>query len=159
MKLGGNETDPKKRALRVYKEASVVHMFANTPEGGTPSDAVVDESMLVGFEAAMLEMKHLDVPIPMVLHCPACGAQHIDAAKACGYTECAHAGMCYCAAHGQPELCERWDNPPHRSHLCHSCGCIWRAADVCTTGVANILTIGSADTWPLLRDAGERDGE
>src|SRR5574340_600312 len=23
-----------------------------------------------------------------------------------------------------------WDNPPHRSHLCHGCGHIWRPADV-----------------------------
>lgn len=63
-------------------------------------------------------------PIPMVLHCPACGHQHIDA----------------------PE--QGWDNPPHRSHLCHQCGTIWRPADVPTTGVAAVSTRDSADTWP-----------
>jgi hypothetical protein len=63
------------------------------------------------------------VTINMVLYCPACGVQHID------------------------EPSEGWDNPPHRSHLCHGCGCIWRPADVATNGVADIKTEGSADTW------------
>jgi len=43
-------------------------------------------------------------PIPMVLHCPTCGHQHIDAPK--------------------PEA--GWHNPPHRSHLCEQCKTIWR---------------------------------
>src|SRR6185312_2507690 len=42
-------------------------------------------------------------PIPMVLHCPSCGAQHIDA----------------------PEPENGWDNPPHRSHSCHTCKTVW----------------------------------
>lgn len=62
-------------------------------------------------------------PIPMVLHCPRCGTQHIDEAT--------------------PE----WDNPPHRSHACQKCGCIWRPADVATVGVATITTRGRADNW------------
>ncbi len=62
-------------------------------------------------------------PVPMVLHCPKCGAQHVDAPS------------------------PGWDNPPHKSHLCHGCGCIWRPADVETTGVAAIETRGKADTW------------
>ena len=72
-------------------------------------------------------------PIPMVLHCPACGAQHIDAPT--------------------PE----WDNPPHRSHLCGSCGCIWRPADVATVGVEAATTAGDADNWPLIKEASETD--
>lgn len=66
-------------------------------------------------------------PIPMVLHCPNCDEQHIDA----------------------PEPGTDWDNPPHKSHLCHACGCIWRPADVPTDGVASIKTRGKADTWPI----------
>jgi hypothetical protein len=61
-------------------------------------------------------------PIPMILHCPACRLQHID------------------------EATSDWDNPPHRSHLCHGCGHIWRPADVATDGVAAINTFGSADS-------------
>lgn len=62
-------------------------------------------------------------PIPMVLHCPACGAQHVDA----------------------PDEAVGWANPPHRSHLCHGCGHVWRPADVPTTGVAAIATRGERD--------------
>lgn len=65
-------------------------------------------------------------PIPMVLHCPRCRTQHVDA----------------------PEPERGWTNPPHKSHLCHGCGLVWRPADVPTTGVAATQTRGSADTWP-----------
>lgn len=61
-------------------------------------------------------------PINMVLHCPKCGEQHIDKADAW------------------------WNNPPHRSHLCHGCGHIWRPADVPTNGVAAIKTHGTNDS-------------
>lgn len=64
-------------------------------------------------------------PIPMLLFCPKCGLQHVDEA----------------------DPSSGWANPPHRSHLCHDCGTIWRPADVPTIGVVSILTFGSADTW------------
>lgn len=64
-------------------------------------------------------------PIPMVLHCPKCGTQHVDA----------------------PEPEKGWTNPPHKSHLCHACGTIWRPADVPTNGVAAIATRGSDDNF------------
>jgi len=73
-------------------------------------------------------------PIPMVLHCPRCGLQHID----------------------EPEPAKGWDNPPHRSHLCHGCGAVWRPASVATTGVARLEAEGTRDTWapgePVLRE-------
>ncbi|ULQ46980.1 hypothetical protein JN531_001530 [Flagellatimonas centrodinii] len=62
--------------------------------------------------------------IDMVLHCPKCGLQHID---------------------GADDSCD-WDNPPHRSHLCHGCGHIWRPADVPTNGVPAVATKGKADS-------------
>lgn len=64
-------------------------------------------------------------PIDMVLHCPACGLQHVDAPD-----------------HRTPD----WNNPPHRSHLCHGCGHIWRPADVPTNGVQAVQTKGKADS-------------
>lgn len=79
-------------------------------------------------------------PINIVLHCPECGLQHIDAESRCA--ECP-GGNCMCVRQG-----EKWTNPPHRSHLCHGCGCIWRPADVATNGVAAVTTRGTADTWP-----------
>jgi rubredoxin len=63
--------------------------------------------------------------IDMVLHCPVCGMQHVDA----------------------PEPESGWTNPPHKSHLCHNCGCIWRPAGVPTNGVAEVER-GSNDNWP-----------
>jgi hypothetical protein len=69
-------------------------------------------------ETGAVELKPLD----MVLFCPKCGLQHVDAPT--------------------PD----WTNPPHRSHLCHECGCVWRPADVPTNGVALIQTCGVADT-------------
>lgn len=65
-------------------------------------------------------------PLPMILHCPDCGEQHIDA----------------------PDDESGWSNPPHKSHLCHACGTIWRPADVPTEGVSDIETRGKRDTWP-----------
>lgn len=64
-------------------------------------------------------------PIQMILYCPACSHQHVDA----------------------PDPENGWMNPPHKSHLCHNCGTIWRPADVETVGVLAIQTRGSADTW------------
>lgn len=64
-------------------------------------------------------------PVPMVLHCPRCHLQHIDAPD---------------------ERTPDWQNPPHRSHLCHGCGMIWRPADVPTIGVERTHTAGKKDT-------------
>lgn len=72
-------------------------------------------------------------PIDMVLPCPRCGVLHIDA----------------------PDLENGWTNPPHRSHLCGSCACVWRPADVPTNGVGFTMTQGDHDTikWRTLTQA------
>lgn len=84
---------------------------------------------------AILALGEGERPIPMILHCPACGLQHIDKPE-----------------FAAPSLNDAgsilWDNPPHRSHLCHGCGHIWRPADVPTEGVASISTKGKADSPP-----------
>lgn len=63
-------------------------------------------------------------PVPMLLFCPRCSTQHIDAPD---------------------ERTPGWNNPPHRSHLCHVCGHTWRPADVPTNGVAVLCTKGAHD--------------
>ena len=75
-------------------------------------------------------------PIDMVLFCPACGTQHIDAPD----TPDPYPTPEKDAAH--------WTNPPHRSHLCHNpdCNHIWRPADVPTNGVQAVKTVGKADS-------------
>lgn len=76
-------------------------------------------------------------PIDMVLHCPACGLQHIDAPWKPGAT----------LTNDQITGVEPvWDNPPHRSHLCAGCGHIWRPADVPTNGVQAVKTKGKNDS-------------
>ncbi|MDO5947873.1 hypothetical protein [Burkholderia cepacia] len=85
-------------------------------------------------ENAIAALEHSDpnaAPIPMLLFCPACGLQHVDAPEP--------------ARDGE----EAWDNPPHRSHKCHACETVWRPADVPTVGVASIQTSGQADNWDL----------
>lgn len=67
----------------------------------------------------------VEQPIDMILHCPLCHHQHIDA----------------------PEPQSDWTNPPHKSHLCHACGTIWRPARVATNGVQDIYSYGQSDTW------------
>jgi hypothetical protein len=86
--------------------------------------AVAALSLLLGLalERSMAE----SAPIDMILFCPSCGAKHVD----------------------EPEPASGWANPPHKSHLCHGCGTIWRPASVPTNGVASITTHGRADTWP-----------
>lgn len=80
-------------------------------------------------------------PVDLVLFCPDCGLQHIDKPEGNflpGHT--AEENDAALAAMG----C--WTNPPHRSHLCHNCGHIWRPADVFTNGVAAVKTKGKADS-------------
>lgn len=76
------------------------------------------------------EIARLKLPVPLVLHCPECTQQHIDKPD---------------------ERTEGWVNPPHRSHLCHNCGAIWRPADVETVGVEHIETVGKSDTYDFRR--------
>lgn len=77
-------------------------------------------------------------PIDMILFCPMCGVQHIDAPDDTSENEpYRHPGM--------------WDNPPHRSQLCRECGCIWRPADVPTNGVKEIKTKGKNDNFVFRR--------
>lgn len=82
-------------------------------------------------------------PIPMVLHCPKCGLQHIDEPDP-GPVDLGDANE-WDAKYPAWET-TLWTNPPHRSHPCHGCGHIWRPADVPTTGVAAVQTKGKADS-------------
>lgn len=95
----------------------------------------IDARVMLG-ELAIADV----TPLDMVLHCPACGLQHIDAPQF-EYTE---------NRAGYSERERVWDNPPHRSHLCAGCGHVWRPADVPTNGVEHVKTHGQNDS-PLIR--------
>lgn len=133
------------------------------PPDGIPKDAALGEiiGLLdpwgVGLDAAVKPasdqlLVFKAAPIDMVLHCPACGMQHIDEPED---------GVGEFAVGADGAYRTRWTNPPHRSHLCRGCGHIWRPADVPTNGVAAVKTKGLADSkiekgslrpWPALSD-------
>lgn len=69
----------------------------------------------------LTEGKIIPDAVDMVLFCPRCHVQHIDMFE--------------------------WAETPHRSHLCHGCGTVWRPADVYTRGVDRIETHGKKDTF------------
>jgi hypothetical protein len=112
------------------------------------------KDMRVQYEITGVSPAGQAAPIDMVLHCPACHVQHIDAPD----TEPCKQGCQYARDIAMPEhTCgagcmyllpesPRWTNPPHRSHLCGNCGHIWRPADVPTNGVAATKTKGKRDT-------------
>lgn len=60
-------------------------------------------------------------PLDMLLFCPRCGHQHIDAPEG------------------------EWENPPHRSHKCSRCEAIWRPSDFPTNGIAALNTKGAGE--------------
>lgn len=55
-------------------------------------------------------------PIEMLLFCPRCGMQHVDA----------------------PNAVQGWTNPPHATHTCQGCGLLWRPSNENTTGALHI---------------------
>lgn len=50
-----------------------------------------------------------EAPIPMLLHCPMCGARHIDEGE--------------------------FATKIHHTHACQTCGHVWRPAIISTVGV------------------------
>lgn len=114
MRMGDLNAEQTNRALECWLRANLLYANKDDQPHYDPLFRVIDR---------------LRAPIDMVLHCPACGLQHIDGAETM-------------PAAGSPH----WDNPPHRSHLCGRCGHVWRPADVPTNGVACVKTIGKADS-------------
>jgi rubredoxin len=64
------------------------------------------------FVAWLLGVPVLPVPLPVVLFCPVCRAQHVDT--------------------------EEWAFRPHRRHRCLHCDHVWLPALVSTVGVEGL---------------------
>lgn len=96
---------------------------------------------------AALAQPQAETPIDMVLYCPSCHLQHIDAPELPESRTC--------KPDGSPVIVysDEWNNPPHRSHLCHGCGHVWRPADVPTNGVQAVTTKGKNDSPPQAETA------
>lgn len=67
-------------------------------------------------DIAVLFAQQAGEPAAMLLYCPRCQKQHIDA----------------------PEPESDWTNPPHATHTCGGCGLNWRPSNINTVGVAEI---------------------
>jgi len=80
-----------------------------------------------------------NIVVDIILFCPCCGVQHIDAPDG------EETVLEKLARNEQP-----WTNPPHRSHLCGQCGYTWRPSDVHTNGVASIRSKGVRDSGPVV---------
>lgn len=127
--------DPRWRILRLGGSVTgdnLVEAACKAHELNTLGERLIAHRNMMKF----LSEKPEQTPIDMVLHCPACGVQHIDAPE----------GGPEIQPDGTTHIETAWANPPHKSHLCHECGHIWRPADVATNGVEKILTAGKKDT-------------
>lgn len=112
-------------------------LITDMTRNGEPWPAGVTAFAFAKFVHAILdhiEEAETQRPIDMILNCPACGLQHIDEPEGEGDDG------------ATIKRVDVWTNPPHRSHLCHGCGHIWRPADVPTNGVAEIQTKGKNDS-------------
>jgi hypothetical protein len=129
----------------------------------TKRGAIIARSTELIFDevAELVTRANRPQPISMLLFCPHCHEQHVDAPdEQCDFSLTLRAdmklgGRCQLRKyHDGAHVCNNnteplhWTNPPHRSHLCGACGCVWRPADVPTVGVKRIQTRGSRDTWP-----------
>lgn len=82
--------------------------------------------------------------IDMIIFCPKCGHQHVDREETDKeYTDRLHESSWWELGGDKPK---RWDNPPHKSHLCHHCRNVFRLCDIETNGIKNIKTHGESDT-------------
>lgn len=104
-------------------EHQMLYLIGERGVLGVDNDVYYDACFGVMLKPYVPEGRSLS--IEMVLYCPRCGTQHVDAPDG------------------------EWTNPPHRSHLCHECSYVWRPADVPTTGVKAIHTRGKEDSPPL----------
>lgn len=116
---------PRPELLSLAEESGA--RLTGKPDGSEPITVVFTIEAWRAFDVALV------VPIDMVLHCPVCHTQHIDAPDDPSTFP------------GDENLPAR-TNPPHKSHLCHGCGHIWRPADVPTNGVADTKTRGKNDS-------------
>jgi hypothetical protein len=115
------------RKTKAVADARVLlgHFVALAANQGPIAAALAEDSRQV------IAALGVDEPIRMVLWCPACGRQHLDAV---------------------PASDPGWTNPPHRSHKCASCDHVWRPADVSTEGVTveELTTRGNVDHQPVM---------
>ena len=120
------------------------------PDCGCPTETPCLQGLPLTVFGAQAEKVE---PVDMVLYCPKCGTQHIDAPESDDDYRNKHLAL--------GGFDNQWTNPPHKSHLCHGCGHIWRPSDTPTNGVLRTASGKDADTTPptapqSLLDAAEK---
>lgn len=124
-------------ALRELRDVNLA-IYASGIRAPDPLRSLLDAA--IGRAGTALSQPVPSAPIDMVLHCPKCGEQHVDAVEITPTPVPTHPFGAI------TEFVQSWTNPPHKSHLCHNCGHIWRPADVPTNGVAAVKTKGKEDS-------------
>jgi hypothetical protein len=77
-----------------------------------PSGSSYDDDLSRVMDQALKDKDPKEPPKEMLLHCPACGKQHLDEGV--------------------------WRHRVHRKHLCQHCGHLWRPFEFPTVGVESI---------------------
>ena len=129
------QQDERAEVARVLKDEA---QYASHPRA---KDAMMKAAALLQADAA---------PIDMVLYCPKCHTQHIDAPEP---------GKLISGGPSAGRVRQGWTNPPHKSHLCHGCGHIWRPSDTPTNGVIATASGKDADCAPVMAADAEVGGE
>lgn len=96
--------------------------------GSAAADVRADLELLLSIHERIVNLAelvrvlapHVMSPVPMLLACPACDVKHVDEGE--------------------------WATRPHRTHLCHACGSLFRPALVPTVGVA---ALADGSTTPV----------
>lgn len=135
MPLGGNPESYSDTMLQTFARSHGVFL--------SEIKATQVHAILKMLRVLASHLPHAPAPVDMVLHCPRCCLQHIDAPDIPDTEPCP---CCDGRSAGCPECAARWTNPPHRTHLCQGCGWKWRPADVPTNGVRELKTRGKNDS-------------
>lgn len=128
--------DSRELALTAWPQCDfgeVVRLIYNSPQPAAEVKPCTLKECNGAMSCADCAQPAVAQPVDMVLYCPKCHTQHIDAPE---------------PARG--DWPKGWTNPPHKSHLCQNkaCGHIWRPSDTPTNGVIATASGKDADTLP-----------
>lgn len=131
--------------MRDLTEQEILAMIDGWVKRG---EAISHDKFVSAMSMALREARR--APVDMVLFCPKCAMQHIDAPESHPLDlPLSHAGL--------PPTSAGWDNPPHKSHLCHGCGHIWRPSDTPTNGVRAVASGKDSDCSPAEARRGKQE--
>src|SRR4051812_11300335 len=119
----------------------LVRQHPDFDEGGFMADAM-DQALRGETPKVLIDLSYIAqgrkppnplLTIDMLLFCPRCQKQHIDAAD----TKKKYKNGCHDSWGGESggENPAGWTTPPHATHTCRYCGLLWRPSNANTNGV------------------------